>query len=110
MIAHLNRLDRITYFEAHGHRMFLRCEAPNLRQKIGNKLVIGAVILLPIGLFSPPFLALAFLLLTIGGALTLFGADASRSYELELDLRTPRKVVGRCDKAFWADVLKLVRS
>lgn len=110
VIAHINRLDRVTQYEAHGHRMHLITTVQNMRQKIGTKLLTGSVALLPIGLFSSLFLTLALLLLLIGLLMIGLGLNASQTHELDLDLRTSRKVVGRYDRAFWADVMKLVRS
>lgn len=110
VIAHLNRLDRVTHYEALGHRMHLTTTVQNIRQKIGMRLLIGSVALLPVGLFSPVFLTLAILLMLVGILMIGLGLDASQTHELDLDLRTSRKVVGRCDEEFWADVLKLVRS
>lgn len=107
---YLGGLDRVTHYEVLGHRMHLSTTIQNQRQRIGTRVLFTSVALLPIGLFSPLFLTLALLLLIVGGLMIGGGLNATQTYELDLDMRTPRKVVGRCDQVFWSDVLKLVRS
>jgi len=110
VIAHLDQLDRITEFDALGHKMHLWTTVRNARQQIGLYMLIGSPVLLLISVFSAGFLAPAFIMLLVGMILTAGGLSAATTYELSIDIRQPGKIVGHYDRVFWADVIKIVRS
>lgn len=110
VIDQLGTLDHATEYEGGGHRLHLSASVQNTRQKIGTFCFFGAVVLALIGLFMPVLMGLAVLLLCLGCLLTAFGMSFANHYELMIDLRTPKKVVGAYDAAFWADVLWIIQT
>jgi hypothetical protein len=110
VIDYLGTLDRTTNYEGLGHRLHLAASVQNTRQRIGTYLFFGAVGLAAIGLFMPVLMGLAVLMLCLGCLLTGFGMSFANHHELVIDLRAPKKIVGAYDKAFWADVLRIIRT
>ncbi len=109
VIAHLETLDRVTLYEGRGHTLRLWVTDQNTRQKIGTFLVAVSVVFLILGMFIPSLLGLSVLLMTVGGAMTAFGLSFQNHHELNIDLRTPNRIVGVHDAEFWADVIGIVR-
>ncbi|MGJ8626278.1 MAG: hypothetical protein ACSHXB_04885 [Sulfitobacter sp.] len=110
VIDQLGTLDHTTEYESGGHKLHLSASVQNTRQQIGTFCFFGAVGLALIGLFTPVLMGLAVLLLCLGCLLTGFGMSFANHHELVIDLRTPKKVVGAYDAAFWADVLSIIQT
>ena len=110
VIDHLNTLERETLFEASGNTMTLATSVQNGRQAFASLLLVISCVLLAIGLFIPALLGLSIFLMIVGGLLIGFGLDASKRYELQIDMRTADKVVGKADRQFWDDVIGIVRD
>lgn len=110
VISYVDTLNRATEFEALGHRLILHTEHQNLRQRIGNWSWKASIVLFILGMFSSAFLVFAMLSLFVGGGLTLFGLSAIDRHELNIDLRTDRKIVGQYDGVFWADVIAILEQ
>lgn len=109
VIAHLEKLDRVTQNEGVGHTLRLWTTVKNTRQRVGSSLFIVSLALLIPGLFMPLLLGLALLCLLMGAVLTFGGLSFQTFHELSIDLRTPNKFVGVYDAAFWADVVQIIR-
>lgn len=109
VIAYLETLDRVTQVEGIGHTLRLWTTEKNTRQKVGSFLILGSVVLLIPGLFIPSLLGLALLSLLVGAVLTMFGLSFQTHHELTIDLRTPKKIVGIYDAAFWSDVVQIIQ-
>ena len=110
VMDHLQTLDRDTKVEAVGNTMTLVTSDQNGRQAFGSLLLLVSGVLLAVGLLIPALLGLSIFLMIVGGLLIGFGLDASKRYELNIDIRTPDRVVGKADRQFWGDVISIVRD
>ena len=108
VIDHIQTLDRDTKVEAVGNTMTLVTSDQNGRQAFGSLLLLVSGVLLAVGLFIPALLGLSIFLMIVGGLLIGFGLDASKRYELQIDMRTADKVVGKADRQFWDDVISIL--
>jgi hypothetical protein len=108
VITHLNGLDRVTKYEARGHRVVLQCTHQTPRQVLGSLLMFLGMGCFVLGFFMPPFVMIGLFCVCLGGLLTLFGLSVTTPHELSIDLRVPGGLVGTCDRTFWQDVLAII--